>query len=95
LKPDEELFCFLYYMRSYPNKGFDQMEQIFGLSSSAGDSSFLNLLRILSDEFDSPLKDEIVWPSAQERAQEKELLSDAGVPESFFCVVAWVDGVKQ
>jgi len=95
LQPDEELFVFLYYMRCYPNKGFAQMETIFGWAHSAADSSFRHLLRIFAHNTTSPLVDEITWPSDNERQRHRDLLRAAGIPESFLVVVGFVDGVKQ
>ena len=47
-------------MRSYPSKGYKEMEVHFGWSHAAGDASWRWLLRILSHETDSPLASEIV-----------------------------------
>jgi len=82
LDPDEELFAFLYYMRSYPSKGYKEMEVHFGWAHAAGDASWRWLLRILSHETDSPLANKII-------------LQAAGVNSVFLSVVSWVDGVKQ
>lgn len=95
LDPDEELFAFLYYMRSYPSKGYKEMEVHFGWSHSSAEASWRWLLRILSHETDSPLAQEIVWPSVEERDAQVAMLIAAGINSAFLPVVAWVDGVKQ
>ena len=71
------------------------MEHIFGWSHSAGDASWRWLVRILAHETDSPLADEIQWPTESERDQQRALLASLGINDVFLSVVAWVDGVKQ
>ena len=95
LDPDEELFAFLYYMRSYPSKGYKEMEVHFGWSHSSAEASWRWLLRIFSHETESPLAREIIWPSVEERDAQVAMLIAAGINSAFLPVVAWVDGVKQ
>lgn len=71
------------------------METVFGWSHSSHDASFQHLLRILAHETDSPLADEISWPTESERSAQRRMLELAGINAVYLAVVGWVDGVKQ
>eukprot|EP00617_Octactis_speculum_P017052 CAMPEP_0185756788 /NCGR_PEP_ID=MMETSP1174-20130828/15196_1 /TAXON_ID=35687 /ORGANISM="Dictyocha speculum, Strain CCMP1381" /LENGTH=347 /DNA_ID=CAMNT_0028435907 /DNA_START=42 /DNA_END=1085 /DNA_ORIENTATION=+ len=95
LRPDEELFACLYYMRCYPGKGWKQMQHVFGWAGAATHASFRWFLRIFAHETDSPLADEIKWPTPEERDAQKAQLRAARVNEALLDIIGWVDGVKQ